>query len=911
MSRAISRESFDELKNYLGVYLQQGRPILDADWNEGQDIAVAALRRLGRETHGDGGLDTGFAIAPIVVPPDIDELADFHVGLLMDVLFGSWRFFLNFPGDLVDDFEQPGFQLSSPQGTLRIATDRPYRDRGFLRLSGHPGTVTIRKQLTGLLDLSAADLATFRYRRNRRTAGAVKFFLEDDAGGKSVWPIVNNPQFPPDVWVPGLVVPLDVRFRILTMTLRNAVRNDFYSQPLFNYGGTPPFIWTVAGGTLPPGLALPASPVQDRGAGLRGTPTQAGTFAFTARVTDAANRTATRQLILEVQATGPERGRTTPDEAAQLSVSPSETPTGTPANLTRIRAYGFEAPQDSGAPLVWDFDDLRVGGGARHRALAANDFVIRGAERAMLAADAMLFTKRAVESVGNDPTSTPIVRQLVEVLSTANPDVPDAAAAARMHVSGLTCLQAADTLYSRQMDPNDPPLTPPAGQVRRDTVYLDVWTEPVTYVDDPEIREVALGGPDTATRARVRHRVRVAQGTGLPAGDGRGGGTLTTEGTYTAQANRLYLVEIDTGGDLGAATFRWSEDNAATIQRVIEPLPPGSTQVAVEDATAFRPGDRILIRKKFGAEEHQVDSVVGNVLGLVQHTGDQLAALPAAGRVPAFTTFALADRPMVQRWNAFRVPITADPADSVISAAVPLNDGVAVRFGGSDLRPGDFWNFRTRFLPGDDAAGLDPLTRIEQLRFQRPRGVVHHYAALATLTRNPAAPEPDLITDVTDLRSRAGNTHTVNVRLSSATVTGAADVLLGGARLPAVSPDSKLVIFWSGEIFLSAPVSGQLSIQVGYYNDEITDPIGDPETGLLLGEDRVINLSRRTTGVDLPFSFLFSGVNTAFQSLGGPFVPTSVQIVASLSAQSGSVSIGAARATVLELKKSTELIDDL
>ena len=44
MTRAISRESFDELKNYLGVYLQQGRPILDADWNENQDIAVAALR---------------------------------------------------------------------------------------------------------------------------------------------------------------------------------------------------------------------------------------------------------------------------------------------------------------------------------------------------------------------------------------------------------------------------------------------------------------------------------------------------------------------------------------------------------------------------------------------------------------------------------------------------------------------------------------------------------------------------------------------------------------------------------------------------------------------------------------------------------------------------------------------------
>ena len=63
--RAISRESFDELKNYLGVYLQQGRAILDADWNESQDIAVSFLRRLAREAVGDGTPNPGFAIDPV------------------------------------------------------------------------------------------------------------------------------------------------------------------------------------------------------------------------------------------------------------------------------------------------------------------------------------------------------------------------------------------------------------------------------------------------------------------------------------------------------------------------------------------------------------------------------------------------------------------------------------------------------------------------------------------------------------------------------------------------------------------------------------------------------------------------------------------------------------------------------
>src|SRR6185503_19524608 len=69
MSRAISRESFNELKNYLGVYLQQGRVILDSDWNESQDITLSALRRLNREALGEGSPNRGFAIDPAFPPP--------------------------------------------------------------------------------------------------------------------------------------------------------------------------------------------------------------------------------------------------------------------------------------------------------------------------------------------------------------------------------------------------------------------------------------------------------------------------------------------------------------------------------------------------------------------------------------------------------------------------------------------------------------------------------------------------------------------------------------------------------------------------------------------------------------------------------------------------------------------------
>jgi hypothetical protein len=55
----------------------------------------------------------------------------------------------------------------------------------------------------------------------------------------------------------------------------------------------------------------------------------------------------------------------------------------------------------------------------------------------------------------------------------------------------------------------DNPLTKPDD--RFDLVYLEAWQQPVSAVEDSELFEVALGGPDTSTRMRNMRRVKVAR----------------------------------------------------------------------------------------------------------------------------------------------------------------------------------------------------------------------------------------------------------------------------------------------------------------------------------------------------------------------------------------------------------------
>ncbi|MCX6923046.1 MAG: DUF6519 domain-containing protein [Verrucomicrobia bacterium] len=169
--------------------------------------------------------------------------------------------------------------------------------------------------------------------------------------------------------------------------------------------------------------------------------------------------------------------------------------------------------------------------------------------------------------------------------------------AGRYYVDGILCENEQIVTYTTQPDL-------PAAQVMDQSgfyvVYLDVWQRHITALDDPSIREKALGGPDTATRLKTIWQVKVLP---VQLAHDRTAPTCDTEfiawdnliapstGTLDAQTqppdpteqpcllppsagyqrleNQLYRVEIHkVNADGTPASFVWSRDNGTVVTAI-------------------------------------------------------------------------------------------------------------------------------------------------------------------------------------------------------------------------------------------------------------------------------------------------------------------------------------------------------
>lgn len=104
--------------------------------------------------------------------------------------------------------------------------------------------------------------------------------------------------------------------------------------------------------------------------------------------------------------------------------------------------------------------------------------------------------------------------------------------------------------------------------------YLDVWEREVTYQEDDSIREVALGGPDTATRAQVVSQVRAKALASL--------GKLIIDDTQKRQGKLEGLLgqqPVKASGDFTDAWTDFVQKYAHMFPAMTSALPPNILQL--------------------------------------------------------------------------------------------------------------------------------------------------------------------------------------------------------------------------------------------------------------------------------------------------------------------------------------------
>lgn len=377
------------------------------------------------------------------------------------------------------------------------------------------------------------------------------------------------------------------------------------------------------------------------------------------------------------------------------------------------------------------------------------------------------------------------------------------------YVDGWLCENDADVRYhaADKVRPSQPWLRKPVELEKNKTylAYLDVWERHVCAAEvdggmdiasPGALREVALGGPDTTTRAQVVWQVKVSlapSGHELPDitnpinwtqwmndnwaawqalwqpnsrgqlkakaadttdADASNPCVVSPQSRYRGLENQLYRIEIHRGGLAGDSkppTFVWSRENGSVVFAV-ERINDRSVKL-VEGWRDARFGLAVGDVVEISDEDTVLSGAAGS---LVSVTGVDLDTLTISFEAGSLTSPPDASRHAVlRRWDHGRRktatapgkganegrPIIADDLALTLTEGgwLTIEDGISVLFEAGTTsekqhyRTGDYWLIPARTAIGDVLWTRSADAKREPLP-QPPRGVEHHYAPLAIVT---------------------------------------------------------------------------------------------------------------------------------------------------------------------------------
>jgi hypothetical protein len=340
--------------------------------------------------------------------------------------------------------------------------------------------------------------------------------------------------------------------------------------------------------------------------------------------------------------------------------------------------------------------------------------------------------------------------------------------AGRFYVGGVLCENERPVAVAGQ--PDLPGAALPSSGTH--LFYLDVWQRHLTAFEQPDLREVALGGPDTTTRSKTVWQVKSEEAAGKTCADfdqdwvpedAASSGRLAARAVPSASVsdpclvppgagyrrleNQCYRVEIHTPGPAGTATFKWSRDNGSVVSRIekvdataetVTITDPGKdAQVGFASAEFVELTDERLALAGRPGVLVEVEALEGNDLVLPGGT-----ALPTLGAGP-----------IARRWESGEVAVTAGRWED-------LESGVQVRFTDGDYQTGDYWLIPARTLTG----AVDWPVEDGEPVFEARQGIAHDYCPLGILTvqdgtwalDHDCRPRAPFLTDLTTLYDVGG-----------------------------------------------------------------------------------------------------------------------------------------------------------
>jgi Family of unknown function (DUF6519) len=292
-------------------------------------------------------------------------------------------------------------------------------------------------------------------------------------------------------------------------------------------------------------------------------------------------------------------------------------------------------------------------------------------------------------------------------------------------------------------------------------VYLQVWQRLVTALDDPCLREPALGQADTTAREQTVWRV-VARpvkadlgtqpGPFCPALYDRqpaastGTMTVTTSNTvgdcgcgpvaaagYQGLENQLYRVEIHAGGDASAATFTWSRENGSVVSAVTGISAAASGLGSVLQVSSLGPDSNL----GFGVGQWVELTDDSYLYADPPNAPGTLYQVTAVDKDPATLTVSATvsgidpgRNARVRRWDQAGPLASAAGVPVAPGTAIELENGISVTFGSGTYQAGDYWTFPARAATGTvewPPCGSDGNAA------QPPTSLVVHEAPLACL----------------------------------------------------------------------------------------------------------------------------------------------------------------------------------